>query len=59
MSQAWQASTLIPALWESYFYTTFTTVRTAIMTPFLCIFIFTVLRLAGARTLTQATLFNE
>lgn len=41
------------------FYTQYTTVRTAIMTPFLVAFIFVVLRVAGTRTLTQATLFNK
>lgn len=57
--ESWAADVLKPKLWEVMFYSTYTTVRTAIMTPILVVFIFVVLRVAGARTLTQATLFNK
>ena len=59
MSAAWEAQSLTPTLWTDFFHTTYTTVRTAIMTPILVAFMFAVLRLAGPRTLTQATLFNK
>lgn len=60
MSQAgWQADSLTPDIWQAYFYTTYTTVRTAITTPIVVAFMFAVLRLAGPRTLTQATLMNK
>lgn len=58
-SQTWMSNNLSPEQWEAMFYSKYTTVRTAIMTPILVVFIFAVLRLAGARTLTQATLFNK
>lgn len=59
MSQAWRQNSLDAQLWESMFFTTYSTVRTAIVTPILVVFIFLVLRLAGVRTMTQATLFNR
>lgn len=59
MSAAWMKSGLDAHLWESMFYTTYTTVRTTILTPILVVIMFTALRLGGARTLTQSTLFNR
>jgi len=40
MSQTWRSNSLNADLWESMFYTTYTTVRTAIMTPILVVFIY-------------------
>jgi hypothetical protein len=46
-------------LWGDIWYTTFTTVRTAILTPCIMLLVFTVLRLAGHRSLAESTLFNK
>ncbi|WIA32315.1 hypothetical protein OEZ86_003155 [Tetradesmus obliquus] len=56
---AWRENQLSPDLWQAMFYTKYTTVRTAVITPILVVFMFVVLRAAGTRTLTQATLFNR
>jgi hypothetical protein len=59
MSQTWRQNSLTGDLWESMFFTLYTTVRTAIITPILVVLIFCTLRLSSTRTLTQATLFNK
>jgi hypothetical protein len=46
-------------LWVDNWYTTFTTVRTAVLTPCIMLLVFTVLRLAGQRSLAEQTLFNK
>lgn len=46
-------------LWVDIWYTTFTTVRTAVLTPCIMLLVFTVLRLAGQRSLAEQTLFNK
>jgi hypothetical protein len=48
-----------PELWGDIFYTTFTTVRAAVITPLVMLVVFAVLRLAGQRSLTEQTLFNR
>jgi hypothetical protein len=48
-----------PEAWADIFYTTFTTVRTAVITPIIMLVVFIVLRLAGQRSLTEQTLFNR
>jgi hypothetical protein len=48
-----------PDLWSDIFYTTFTTVRSAVLTPLVMLVVFAVLRLAGQRSLTEQTLFNR
>jgi hypothetical protein len=59
MSAAWRAMVMEPHLWKALFYTTFTTVRTALITPILVLTVFAVLRLSGTRTLSQSMLFNK
>lgn len=39
---AWRANELSPDLWQSLFYTKFTTVRTAVLTPIIVVFMFVV-----------------
>ncbi|WIA12169.1 hypothetical protein OEZ85_012241 [Tetradesmus obliquus] len=56
---AWRANELSPDLWQSLFYTKFTTVRTAVLTPIIVVFMFVLLRVGGSRTLTQTTLLNR
>jgi hypothetical protein len=48
-----------PEAWADIFYTTFTTVRTAVLTPLIMLVVFVVLRLAGQRSLTEQTLLNR
>lgn len=58
MSAFWQQE-IQPRFWADIFYTTYTTVRTAVLTPIIMLLVFTVLRLAGQRSLTESTLFNK
>jgi len=58
MSAFWQQG-MGNGLWADTFFTTFTTVRTAILTPVIMIMVFTLLRLAGQKSLTEQTLFNR
>lgn len=41
-SQTWRQDSLDGALWKSMFYTEYTTVRTAIITPIVLVFMFVV-----------------
>jgi hypothetical protein len=54
----WQLG-LSPELWADLFYTTFTTVRSAVLNPIIMLVVFLMLRLAGQRGLTEQTLFNR
>ena len=58
-SQPWTQSVLSGVLWKDMFYTTFTTVRTAIVAPLTFLVMLIAMRVRGRRGLANVTLVDQ